>query len=158
MVVRHDANSLFFFFLPPPLLFMRTFTTSFPFVTNICVHVAETKAAPVKKYLAFFQLWQAICIPVLHSKSRYYTKIPCYIRVLWKVGSSEQGVIPSKLMNRGRKYPPQNQEKDEGTPFKERKLAALHTGLYQLVAFIYTDTWGPSVHQRLKISACTRAD
>ena len=64
----------------------------------------------------------------LQSKSNITFKIRFWVFThgMWRAGSSEHRVIPSKLMKRGWKYPLKHQEGDEGTPLKDIKLGALY--------------------------------
>ena len=82
-------------------------------------------------------LWEAMCITLNNQNPNTTFKIRFWVfpQGLWRAGSSEHRVIPSKLMKRGWKYPLKHQEGGEGTPLKDSKLGALRTdlSLYQSV-------------------------
>ena len=74
-------------------------------------------------------LWEAVCITLYGQNPN--TTLRIRFRVfghgLWRAGSSEHRVIPSKLMKRGWKYPLKHQEGGEGTPLKDNKLGAVYS-------------------------------
>ena len=72
-------------------------------------------------------LWKAVCITLYSQNQNTTFKIRFWVSThgLWRAGSSERRVIPSKLMKRGWKYPLKHQEGGEGTPLKDTKLGAL---------------------------------
>ena len=66
-----------------------------------CFQTLQSKAASTAENLQFMSCEKPCA---LDPKSKYYSQI-INTQVLWKVGRSEHGVIPSKLMQRGWKYP-----------------------------------------------------
>ena len=74
-------------------------------------------------------LWEAVCITLYSQNlnSTFNIRFWIFTHGVWKAGSSEHRVIPSKLMKRGWKYPLKHQEGGEGTPLKHSQLGALST-------------------------------
>ena len=74
-------------------------------------------------------LSEAVCITLYSQIPNTTLKIRFWVSThgLWRAGSFEHRVIPSKLMKRGWKYPLKHQEGGEGTPLKDNKLGALRT-------------------------------
>ena len=72
-------------------------------------------------------LLEAVCITLYNQNPNTTFKIRFWVFAegLWRAGSSERRVMPSKLMKRGWKYPLKHQEGGEGTPSKDSKLGAL---------------------------------
>ena len=67
-----------------------------------------------------------MCITLYSQNPNTTFKIRFWVLThgLWRAGSSEHGVIPSKSMKRRWKYPLKHQEGGEGTPLKDSKLEA----------------------------------
>ena len=89
------------------------------------VHAVESKPASTSKLLLFSVARRCVHY---NLESKYYTPLKirlCYTQGLWKFSIFEHAVIPSKLINRGWKYPLQNLGRGERTPLKKTRLGAL---------------------------------
>ena len=73
------------------------------FWLEICIYTVWSKAASVSQILHFISC-EKLC--ALHSKSKYYTQDFLTLESCERLAVLNwHGVIPSKLMNRGWKYP-----------------------------------------------------
>ena len=73
-------------------------------------------------------LWETVCITLYSQNPNAAFKIRVWVLThgLWRAGSSEHRVIPSKLMKRRWKYLLRHQEGGQGIPLKDSKLRALN--------------------------------
>ena len=74
--------------------------------------------------LKIILLWEAACTTLYSQNPNAAFKIRFWVftQGLWRAGSSEDRVIPSKLMKWGWKCPLKHQEGDEGHPLKGSEL------------------------------------
>ena len=121
----HTVSYHIFVFFPPYL--QNIYTACFPFMTK---HLR-----PYSPEQSCINVQCQRCSILLDARGHvHYTQNQnitlkirfCYTQALWRTGSSELRVMPSKLVNRGWKYPVKNEGGGRGSPLKERKWGALY--------------------------------
>ena len=91
--------------------------SSFYLWQNSYVHAVESKPVSTSKLLPLLLVVRSFVHYTKHPNTTLKIRF-CYTQVLLKLSTFEHAVLPSKLMNRGWKYPLKNLRRGEGAPLK----------------------------------------